>query len=125
MSSSLTFVASWVTFCVSFCCSSLSLTRKRMSSSDMPELLMNSLYALSVGKACFFWSSKDFFTDASLTSTPCSSASCSTHSAWIRNSMTSRLSVSYSCSHCFLSAASDCFFWPFGSGAPSSPPRTS
>ena len=31
--------------------------------------------------------------------------------------MTSRLSVSYSCSHCFLSAASDCCFWPFGQRA--------
>ena len=81
-----------------------------MSSSLMPELARNSLYCLSFGNACFFWSSKDFLICASVTLMSCSSASCWTHSAWIRNCMTSRLSRSYSLLHCFLSASSVGFF---------------
>ena len=45
------------------------------------------------------------------------SASWVTHSDWIRNCMTSRLSVSYSVLHCFLSEASVCLPWPDGVGA--------
>src|SRR5215210_2145047 len=45
-----------------------------------------------------------------------SAASCWTHSAWIRNCMTSFLSESYSLLHCFFSASSVGFFWPLGTG---------
>ena len=81
-----------------------------MSSSVMPELARNSLYCLSLGKACFFWSSKDFLICASVTLMSWSAASCWTHSAWIRNCMTSFLSASYSLLHCFFRASSDGFF---------------
>src|SRR5919108_1400538 len=116
MSSSETFVASWVTFCVRRCCSSLSFTRKSMLSSVIPEVLRNCWYCLSFWKTCFFWSSSAFRSSAGFTSMPRSSASCWTHSPWIRNCMTSRLRVSYSLLHCFLSASSLGFFWPFGTG---------
>ena len=82
----------------------------------MPEVFRNCWYCLSFGKTCFFWSSSAFWSSASLTFTPRFSASCWTHSPWIRNCMTSRLSVSYSLLHCFLSASSEGFCWPFGTG---------
>src|SRR5919109_503224 len=116
MSSSETFVASWVTFCVRRCCSSLSFTRKSTSSSVIPEVLRNCWYCLSFGKTCFFWSSSAFRSSAGFTSMPRLSASCWTHSPWIRNCMTSCLSWSYSLLHCFLSASSVGFFWPSGAG---------
>ena len=41
-----------------------------MSCSFMPEVLRNCWYSFVLhGKACFFWSSKDFLTSASETST--------------------------------------------------------
>src|SRR5215212_11320430 len=116
MSESETFLASWVTFWVSRCWSSLSFTRNRTSCSVMPEVFRNCLYCLSFGNTCFFWSSSAFCSSASLILTPRASASCWTHSPWIRNCMTSRLSVSYSLLHCFSSASSDGFCWPFGTG---------
>src|SRR5688572_25333850 len=82
----------------------------------MPEVSRNCWYCLSFGKTCFFWSSSAFFSSAGFTSTPRLSASCWTHSPWMRNCMTSRLSVSYSVLHCFLSASSVGFFCPCGTG---------
>ncbi len=70
-----------------------------------------------MGKDAFFWSAKERLTSASETLMSCFSASCWTHSAWIRNCMTSRLSVSYSVLHCFLSAAGVGFGVPLGTGA--------
>ncbi len=67
-----------------------------MSSSFMPEVLRKAWYALSVGNDAFFWSANELLTSASETLMPCLSASCWTHADWIRNCMTSRLSVSYS-----------------------------
>src|SRR4029453_8199345 len=116
MSSSETFCASWVTFCVSRCCSSFSLTRKSTSSSVMPEVFRNCWYCLSFGKTAFFSSSSAFWSSACLTLTPRFSASCVTHSPWIRNCMTWRLSVSYSFLHCFFSSSAVGFFWSFGTG---------
>src|SRR3954468_16265168 len=110
-----------------------------MSVSLMPELLRKRWYALSFGKACFFWSSNDRLTSASATLIPSFPASCWTHWAWIRNCMTSPLSWSYCCLHCFFSWASlgcfaplgvGCDFWADtqrvklgGSGAEPCPPR--
>jgi hypothetical protein len=67
-----------------------------------------------LGKACFFWSSNDFLTSASLTLTLRAAASCCTHCAWIRNCMTWALSWSYCCRHCFFSWSSDCLPAPLG-----------
>src|SRR3954463_11541398 len=87
-----------------------------MSVSLMPELLRKRWYALSFGKACFFWSSNDRLTSASETLIPSFPASCWTHWAWIRNCMTSPLSWSYCCLHCFFSWASLGFLVPLGAG---------
>src|SRR5215212_3277031 len=116
MSLSVTFVASSVTFCVRRCWSSFSFTRKSTSFWVMPEVSRNCLYCLSFGKTCFFWSSSAFCSSASLILMPRFAASCWTHSPWIRNCMTSRLSVSYSLLHCFFIWSSVGCFCPFGTG---------
>src|SRR4051794_22656323 len=90
------------------------LTWKRMSFRDIPDVLRNCWKSLSFGNDCFFCWSNRLRTSWSVTLMFCSAASPWTHSAWMsRPSVWARRSL-YSVAHCFLSAASVTLGWPFG-----------
>src|SRR4051794_36702709 len=90
------------------------LTWKRMSFRDIPDVLRNCWKSLSFGNDCFFCWSNRLRTSWSVTLMFWSAASPWTHSAWMsRPSVWARRSL-YSVAHCFLSAASVTLGWPCG-----------